>query len=352
MRKDTLLYVDLTTLINHLSLPDGELDQEEIHKILDPSDIGKSTLGVIRSISIKSPNALYIELSNNIVGQVCIFDGIIPTNQLKNDGNSDLDILNNLENHFSIGSVLKVWIKTIMPKSANPPKNAKDKEELQVAELTLFDPKELQTVEKPKTIKIKDKSEDIDTKTYDIGQIVVCKIFKIIKKGVKVQFGLNDFGIVDITEIYDEYYAYPMKKIESKLNSFVLGRIIAFSEVSESPKNEKKTPSNDIFISLRESLIVDENWQAISNEGTTVKFKKLLGYQEANGDLRSRVYKLGVPSLRKNMLFIGYINETNDKGCFLKLSFNITARAPTKELKLESTIIASTYFPNRIVIGN
>ena len=346
--------MDLTTLANHLSLPDGELDQNEIQNLLDPSYIGKQTLGVIRSVSIKSSNALYIEISNNIVGQVCIFDGIIPLNQLKNGGNSDLDILNNLENHFSIGSVLKVWIKTIMPKSVNPPKNTKNKEELQVVELTLFDPKELQTLEKSDIIKIKSPSSKNDTniKTYEIGQIVICKIFKIIKKGVKVQFGLNDFGLVDITEIYDEYYAYPLKKIESKLNTFVIGRIIAFSEASESADNEKKAPSNDIFISLRESLLIDENWIAISNEGTTVKFKKLLGYQEANGDLRSRVYKLGVPSLRQNMLFVGYVNEANDKGCFLKLSFNSTARAPTKELKLESTIIASTYFPNRLIIGN
>lgn len=41
--------------------------------------------------------------------------------------------------------------------------------------------------------------------------------------------------------------------------------------------------------------------------GTTQNYKKIFNDIEINGDLRSRILKLGQVSLKEGMLFIGYV---------------------------------------------
>ena len=52
------------------------------------------------------------------------------------------------------------------------------------------------------------------------------------------------------------------------------------------------------------------------------------------------------------MIFIGYVNQTNDKGCFIKIGENTTVRAALNELS-DSYISKPTavFHHNKIVLG-
>jgi hypothetical protein len=74
-------------------------------------------------------------------------------------------------------------------------------------------------------------------------------------------------------------------------------------------------------VSLRESYLSDDSWRVMSVMGSAVEFKKKFGEAElARGDLRTRLIKLGLNSLRPGMLCMGYVNLCNDKGCFVRFS--------------------------------
>lgn len=304
---------------------------EDYHK-------GKKHLAIVKSVSAKSINPLYFELSNTIFAHAGLFEDII--NPETSQVTEQIDKISNIEENYQPGDVVEVWIRNVH-KRVNKDKTKDSKAEQCSVEVALYDLSSSTTKGNKSEVAFGKKET-----THKIGSLVLCRIIKILERGVKVQFGRTDYGYVDITELYDEFHAYPLKKIEEKLNTIMLGRIIAFSS------NEGKSKGSEIYISLRESILNQANWQVIAPEGTTIQFKKKFGYQEGQGDLRTRVLKLGPSSIKENMIFVGYVNETNDKGCFIRLSFNVSARAPHKELSdQELKNPGATFFKNRLVIG-
>lgn len=115
------------------------------------------------------------------------------------------------------------------------------------------------------------------------------------------------FGNVDITEICDEWISNPTSSIT--LNSFIPARVIL-------EEGDHK------HLSLRASVTSSENWRdALGPTGSTISYKKAFADIEKIGDLRNRVIKLGPGSLKLGMVFVGYVNQTNDKGTHIILSY-------------------------------
>lgn len=335
-RKEGHYNIDLTCLSEHMNLQGEELNQDLVLSNLTNESISKRFNAVVKSVSTKSLNPLYFELTNSIFGYANAFDGIV--NPANTDIRDQFEVLNNMENKYNIGDVVQVWIRQIEKKAL------KDHDDVVSAEVSLYEPLSNKSTKKKGLAALEQKEEE----GYQVGQLVVCRICKVLKRGVRVQYGRDAFGFVDIMELYDEFYAYPLKKIEEKLNTFILGRIIAFSVAED----ENAKQGNEIFLTLRESVLNPANWKAIAPEGSTLQFKKKLGYQEENGDLRSRIYKLGLTSIKPNQVFVGYVTQTNDKGCFVKLTFNVSGRASHKELSDVNLLNpSSTFFENKLVIA-
>lgn len=86
------------------------------------------------------------------------------------------------------------------------------------------------------------------------------------------------------------------------MNSFVSARIIL-------------EEGEHLRLSLRASVISAENWEnALGPNGSTISYKKVFADVEKIGDLRNRIVKLGLGSLKLGMVFVGYVNLTNEKG--------------------------------------
>ena len=339
IRKGDHIYIDLTARKGLVEQGDAgvKIDPSEfIVDTVEESHKGKKFVAIVKSVSAKSSNPLYFELSNTIFAHVGLFEGLLdPHNSQVTD---QFDKITHIEDYYKPGDLVEVWIKGVHKKNAN----RTEKGPQYSIEVALYD---------PNANKSKDKSEvALGTKAkteYKIGDLVICRIVKVLPRGVKVRFARNDYGFVDITEIYDEFHAYPLKKIEEKANTVMLGRILAMSV-----NDGNKSKGSEIYISLRESVLNPDNWKVISQEGTTIQFKKKLGYQEERGDLRSRIYKIGASAVKENMIFVGYVNETNDKGCFVKIGFNVNGRATHKELAdSELQNPSAVFFKNRLVIG-
>ena len=57
-------------------------------------------------------------------------------------------------------------------------------------------------------------------------------------------------------------------------------------------------------------------------------------------------------SLKPGMLFLGYISQTNEKGCFIKIHNSTTIRAAVSELSDEHLANPSKeLYANRLVLG-
>jgi len=81
-------------------------------------------------------------------------------------------------------------------------------------------------------------------------------------------------------------------------------------------------------------------------------YKKLFAESERLGDLRARIYKLGLGSLRPNMIFIGYVNACNNNGCFIKIGHNLTVKSNLNQLSDTYIKEPEKFFTkNKIVIG-
>lgn len=67
-------------------------------------------------------------------------------------------------------------------------------------------------------------------------------------------------------------------------------------------------------------MVDKANWaKALGPNGTTIEYKKLFGDSEKIGDLRNRILKLGTGSVKVGMIFVGYVNNTSEKGCFINI---------------------------------
>jgi len=133
----------------------------------------------------------------------------------------------------------------------------------------------------------------------------------------------------------------------------VIGLFLDKKEVESAELLNSNQATLEINVSLRESLQNEKNWQILSSKGTTLQYKKAFGLHESNGDLRNRILKLGPASLKEGMICCGYVDHTNDSGCYVNLGYRIIGRASPGELA-DFTIKNPSlyYFTNRLVIGN
>ena len=87
---------------------------------------------------------------------------------------------------------------------------------------------------------------------------------------------------------------------------------------------------------MRNSVVNVNNWdKALGPKGTTLEYKKLFADSEKIGDLRNRIIKLGTGSIKVGMIFVGYVNNTSEKGCFVNIGQDAMARAGINELSDE-----------------
>lgn len=78
-------------------------------------------------------------------------------------------------------------------------------------------------------------------------------------------------------------------------------------------------------MSARPSLLNEANYKALT--GTTVEYKKQLGYQEAQLDFRSRIVRFGVAGLVSQQVVLGYVTSVGPSGVFIAIGKDIVARA-------------------------
>lgn len=261
---------------------------------------GQEINGVVKSISKGSINILYVELDNSHFGHCSVFEGF-----------NTIEEIEEPEKFFKIGEVRKFFILG----------QEKDDKGFTIFRLSF------------------NKGVNVITTVNDVknNAVYFVKLTNILGKGLRVQLAPNVFGNVDITEICDEFLPNPL--IRFKTGQILKARVLA----SSSPTS--------IVLTLRESMINEKLYKVII-EGSTQEYLKNFGELERTGDLRNRILKLGVNSLKVGTIFLGYVHQTNNNGCFIKIAQNLVGRAKLNDLSDEVVADSSiTFYPNRLVIG-
>lgn len=306
-----------------MSLPPGELDEnllleervEEEEVITKKIENGKKTKksapktksqfgqeinGVIKSISKGSINLLYVELDNSHFGHCSVFEGFNSVEEIEEP-----------DRFFKIGEVRRFLVLG----------QEKDDKGFTVFRLSF------------------NRSAKMITTVNDVksNEGYFVKLTNILSKGLRVQLAPNVFGNVDITEICDEFLPNPLNRF--KIGQILKARVLA----SSSPTS--------IVLSLRENMINEKMFKVLI-EGSTQEYLKNFGEVEKMGDLRNRILKLGVNSLKVGTIFLGYVHQTNNNGCFIKIAPTLVGRAKLNDLSDDVVVDPSiTYYPNRLVIG-
>ena len=165
-----------------------------------------------------------------------------------------------------------------------------------------------------------------NSKEIKIGQKYLCRILKKLDgKGliISIRKGIETF--VDICEITDYLHYDPLDFY--KLGQIVKCRILSFDE-----------KTSKYFASLRHSIINDEEYDIIQN-GSTIKFAEKFS-STLEVDLRNKIIKFGENNIiKQNIIAIGYIISSSEKGIFIKLGGNVTVRAGLNELTDEMNIL-------------
>lgn len=170
----------------------------------------------------------------------------------------------------------------------------------------------------------------LKTKSFkiEVGNLCPIRILKAIPgKGLVVSLYFDNEnhdiestsinGFVDITEITDLIVVNPL--IHFKLGSIVLARVLKYD------LSLKK-----YFLSLRSDLVIDQNYNLL-NTGTTQSALELLNKNPI--DLRNKIFKFGAHNtLEQNQVLIGYVSSSSKKGVFIKVSSDLTVRAPLNEI--------------------
>jgi len=306
-------FLDLTFLSRHLSLIDNSLDSSlllpdissNFIEFLESPDSNRYFPAMVRSLAPNSINPIYFELSNNVYGSISAFTDLIIPQQFEK--------LNNLSEYFPEKSIHMVKIKGLIEKADQKHK--------------IFKSLQLSLLE-----------TSINLENLDSGSLLIVKIAKILDNSLRVQISPSLFVSVDLLEICDEFQKDPLHRFP--LNRYLPARVI------------KKTEDSDkISLSLRESLINEKVWEILTKKGT-LAYKKEFQEIEDRGDLRSRVLKLGSNSLKSDMVFLGYVHQTNSKGCFIKIAAETIVRAKLSELSdelLENSELE--FYRNKLVIG-
>ena len=159
-----------------------------------------------------------------------------------------------------------------------------------------------------------------------LGQKYLCRILKKLDgKGIIVSIRKGIETFVDICEITDFLHYDPLEFY--KLGQLVKCRILSF---------EEKT--SKYFASFRQSIVNDELYDIIQN-GSTIKFAEKFS-STLDVDLRNKIIKFGSNNIiKQNIIAIGYIISSSEKGIFIKLANNVTVRAGLNELTDEINIL-------------
>ncbi|EAR99985.1 S1 RNA-binding domain protein (macronuclear) [Tetrahymena thermophila SB210] len=304
LKKDKSLQIDLTTKQAHMNstlLEESEVLSMSIDNFRE-NCVGQIHRGVVKSTDPSSIHPVYIELSNYHHGYFSAFD-------------LDAEDLNQIKKKYKKGSIVECRIVSLSSSKEN------DLKHIQLS---------------PKLLSADESAEKKDS--IKVGDLVTAKIVKKNNNGFRVQISDNLFGNVDITEICDEWIANASSSIQ--INSFVKARVIA-------EEGDHK------YLSLRSSVTNEQNWKnSLGPNGTTINYKKYFSDSEKIGDLRNRIIKLGPGSIKVGMVFVGYINQTNDKGCFIKIGQDTVVRASLNELSDEHIAKPQTHFyQNKLVVG-
>ena len=159
--------------------------------------------------------------------------------------------------------------------------------------------------------------EEETEESIKMGKLIICRYITSKEGcGVSVQINEKQGGIIDITEISDEFGAKPFDELKKKG--------VFTARVLEIIKETK------IILTARKSLLDEKIWKAITIDNT-YKFQQY-DYINEKADLRTKIIKFGTEWLQPGMIGLGYISNINDKGCFIKVSYKLTVRASLREL--------------------
>ena len=118
--------------------------------------------------------------------------------------------------------------------------------------------------------------------TFKVGDLVVCRCIKSKDgHGVSVQLTEKRTGIIDITEISDEFTANPFATLTKK--GVFAGRILEIVPA-------KGNIPEKICLSSRKSLVDDKLWK-ILHTSSTFEFQQNFDYITEEGDMRSKIIK-------------------------------------------------------------
>ncbi len=177
-----------------------------------------------------------------------------------------------------------------------------------------------------KNNKIQIYNNNISSEEIKPGQKYLCRILKKLDgKGLIISIKKEVETFVDICEITDFLHYDPLDFY--KIGQIVKCRILSFDE-----------KTSKYFVSLRHSIVNDEEYDIIQN-GSTIKFAEKFSSTLAV-DLRNKIIKFGLNNvIKQNTIAIGYIISSSEKGIFIKLANNITVRAGLNELTDEINVL-------------
>ncbi|EGR29983.1 programmed cell death 11, putative [Ichthyophthirius multifiliis] len=289
--------IELTALSCHLKADflDENNYLSQYESTFQEKNINQKFLGLVKSIDKSSIHPIYVELTNSHSGYVSAFD--LPFSHLEN-----------IEDKYSIGNLCDWKIVGIQ-------ENKKGLKNIRLL------------------------PAGIELSEYKQGTLLNVKILKKnAQGGIRVQISDEKFTNIHISEICDEWEGVPAEHFES--GQYTKGRIL-------------ERDDENVQISLRQAVTNENNWKkALGPSGNTIEYKKIFQEVEKQGDLRNRLIKLGQGSLKQGMIFVGYINQTNDKGCFVNISYNTIIRVGLQELSddyLEKPQIS--FYKNKLVVG-
>jgi predicted RNA-binding protein with RPS1 domain len=163
--------------------------------------------------------------------------------------------------------------------------------------------------------------EQLEKEIVELKNVYAVRILKSIPgRGSVLDLAGDKEGFVDVSEISDDLHPNPLNVYKS--GTIMLCRVIKYDE-----------KVNKYFVSLRNSIVNQEYFDVIEN-GSTVKYQKYFSSFEAVADYRNRIFKYKAENvIEQNLVAVGYITSSSEKGVFVKLASDVIVRAATRELR-------------------